>query len=183
MMRGFALVMLLIAMALDPPSSLAGCEIQERIERFMHILESNPSYYISNNYNLYGEGEMYIGERLCDENRKLSSKEKNLCADLRNRRFQEDSDVPSLLLLWLRTKLPKSPTITILNDEWMSRNTQRRVKVRLDNTLVIFNIFNEGESYNPMDIQSIDGVNLLDMIDDDIRNGLSVSELLKQIKK
>jgi len=182
-MRRIALIILFLIIILYPLNSLAEDEIQKRIERFMSILESNPSYYISHDYDLYGEGEMYIGERLCGEEVKLSIKERTLCVDLRNKRFREDHDVPSLLLLWLCAKLPKDPTITILHTEWMPQYAQHRIKAKLDDTLVVFNLFNEGESYNPMDIQSINGVNLIDLIDEDIRNGLSISTLLSQIKK
>ena len=183
MIRKIALGIFLVFIPLNVSPSLAGDEIVEQIERFMKILETNPNYYISREYDLYGEGEMYIGERLCGEDLKLSINEKTLCAELRSKRFQEDSDVPSLLLLWLRTKLPKDPAITVLKVEWMQRYAQHQIKVRLDDTLVVFNLFNMATSYNPMDIQSINGVNLIDLIDEDIRNGLSISTLLNKIKK
>lgn len=170
---------LLIVMAFRPSPTLAGDGFVERIERFLMILESNPSYRISHDYDLYGEGEMIIDDKVCGERPGLSAEERNLCADLASRRFQEDNATPSLLLLWLRTKLPKNPTITVLEVEWKQRYSRHVITTKLDETIVIFNFYNEGPSYSPLDVQSINGVNILDILEQDIQDGLSVSVLLE----
>lgn len=182
-MHRIVAVILFVATFFCPFPSLAGDEIISRIERFINVFESNQSYYVSRDYDLYGEGEMYICEKLCGNDINLSDKERNLCIYLINKRLHEDSDTPSLLLLWLRTKLPKHPKITILHIEFMPRYAQSRIMARLDDTFVVFNLFNEGESYHPMDIQSINGVNLMELIDMDMENGLSISSLLGQAPK
>lgn len=176
-MRKIALWVLSVAMTLIPSPVLAREGILERIERFLEILESSPSYFNSQYYDFF-EGELTIVEKLCGDDLELPIKDRKLCADLRNERFHENSDAPSLLLLWLHTKLPTNPTISILKAECNSRFSQCNIAVKLDNIIAVFHLFDTGSSHSPLVVYSINGVYILDILDKDIQNGLTASSLL-----
>ena len=168
-----------IVVALSPMHALAEDGVLERIQQFMYVLENNPMFSISRDYDRYNEGEMAIAEKLCGPSLALPANERKLCSDLAAAQYANSSTAPSLFLLWLRTKLPGRPVVNIMKIEWEPRCSQYAILAKLDNATVAFSLFDAGDSYHPLDIKSLNGQDIWDILNDDMRNGLSVSRLLK----
>lgn len=177
-MKERVLGFLLATLVLCPSPALARNNTLERIENFLEVLESNPSYLVSQEYD-FSEMELAFVERLCGDDRDISAKERALCDDLRKKRFQDNSSAPSLYLLWLRRKLPKSHLVTALNIAKNPQDAHHVITVNIENVIVVFNLYNISKSFQPLVVRSINGKDIFDIVDQDIKNGLSISTLLK----
>ena len=177
-MRRWRLGFVLAALVLCPGHAWAGDEIAGRIERFMEVLKSNPSYFSSQEYD-FAEGEMTVVEKLCGDDLVLPDEERTLCNNLGDARLQDVRDAPSLLLVWLRTKLPENPAVSVSRIDNEPRYSRRRITARLDDTNVVFDFYDIDPSYKPLVVSRINGVPVLDILDRDIKNGLSIRSLLQ----
>lgn len=182
MMKGKISGFLLIALTLFPAPALAVDKISARIEQFLTVIDSNPSYLMSQHYDFL-ERETILVEKLCGDDVHIPQRERKLCEDIKDQRLSDSSEAPSLLLLWLGEKLPKKPIITIIKNEHRSKNHCDIITAKLNNIVIVFEIYDINLSYNPMVVRSINGKPLVDIIDKDIKDGLSVSSLLKKTKE